>query len=273
MIGIGRNSYRLCLLDTCVVSEMLKSKHTVGRSVLDLVREAYVFCFSIYNVIELKGAPPLYAEFRRFFNVIPALLMKNYNQLLCEEIQAYSGRTKVDPVMCSLLADPAQPRGKDRIGVLFDSRELIAYEQTFDKDKMAILESILALMANYPARSGKYTKAQIEEFVDTVTLEQLIFNDRAFVQKQLQEDKVPDPRFFPSLQMSLYIVFYKFYLTNKRPVPSDVADLIMASLYPYVDAVVLEKNQAELLRQIKMRHNVVTDLEIMTLRDFRASRT
>ena len=72
---------------------------------------------------------------------------------------------------------------------------------------------------------------------------------------------------FASLKMLALMTFYKFYLSGKKPNDSDIPDIIMSSSYPYVDKIITENNQAELMRQVQKRHKFLPNLEIETIAD------
>ena len=57
---------------------------------------------------------------------------------------------------------------------------------------------------------------------------------------------------FPSIRMTAYTVFYKFYIKDqRRSLESDPFDIIISSAIPYMDAIVTEKHLAEILKKVK----------------------
>ncbi len=65
-------------------------------------------------------------------------------------------------------------------------------------------------------------------------------------------------------------VFYKFYVDNRRPSRSDAFDIIISAPTPYVDAIVTERHQAEVIRKIKQRDSFVSTVTPYILKDFRS---
>ena len=67
-----------------------------------------------------------------------------------------------------------------------------------------------------------------------------------------------------------YTVFHKFYTDrNRKPSDSDAFDVLISAALPYVEAFITEAHQAEVLRKTKRRDDFLTNLQVLTLRDFR----
>ena len=69
--------------------------------------------------------------------------------------------------------------------------------------------------------------------------------------------------------MILWTLFYRFYLPARKPVEQDVFDILIGSPAPYLDAVVTEKHQAEIYRQVKTLEPAIGHLQVYTLSDLR----
>jgi hypothetical protein len=70
--------------------------------------------------------------------------------------------------------------------------------------------------------------------------------------------------------MLAYTVFHKFYPDRyRKPRTSDVIDVIVSALLPYVDSAITEAHQAEVLRKVKRRDAFIERLDVRTLRDLR----
>jgi hypothetical protein len=72
--------------------------------------------------------------------------------------------------------------------------------------------------------------------------------------------------------MTLLTVFFRLYEPrNRRPVPQDVFDVLISTPTPYVDVVVTENMQAEILRKARKVFPTVRDVDAYTLRDLRGA--
>jgi hypothetical protein len=75
---------------------------------------------------------------------------------------------------------------------------------------------------------------------------------------------------FPAVKSTAFTVFHKFYVDEARSASdSDAFDIIIASAAPYVEAIITENHQAEVLRKTQQLDSFIKDLAIFTLRDFR----
>jgi hypothetical protein len=70
--------------------------------------------------------------------------------------------------------------------------------------------------------------------------------------------------------MTLYTVFYKFYVDKRKYTTTDIFDIIISAPTPYVDAIVTERHQAEVIKKIKRHDNFLNKLIVMILKDIRA---
>ena len=64
------------------------------------------------------------------------------------------------------------------------------------------------------------------------------------------------------------MVFYNHYFGHRKIKLSDVVDVCLASAYPYVDLVIVEKERAEIVQQIQKKFRFLRELEVMSLKDF-----
>ncbi|MEZ4644320.1 MAG: hypothetical protein R3E31_16570 [Chloroflexota bacterium] len=146
---------------------------------------------------------------------------------------------------------PPGEKLKDLLKKLFQNPEIIALENQWNAGKASIIEGILKLKSNFPPKGEKYTDKEIREFVKYAMVTQIGFQDRDFARKIVNSRKVIDTDKFPSRKMILYSVFYKFYVDNRKPMISDAFDLIIGAPTPYMDAIVIEKHQAEIIKKVK----------------------
>jgi hypothetical protein len=108
----------------------------------------------------------------------------------------------------------------------------------------------------------------MNEFVELVAYRQLVIRYESWYKDMLAKKEYSFAEKFPSIQIMCYLTFYKFYINNRNPRLSDVPDLLMATSYPYVDEVIIEKNQAEMIKQIQKKHNFCKNLVTYTIKDF-----
>jgi len=76
---------------------------------------------------------------------------------------------------------------------------------------------------------------------------------------------------YPAIKTILYSEYYRIFEPNWKPRPQEITDTYIIAAAPYVDIVITERYQAEILRKIRNRVAGLAKLDIATLRDIRMS--
>lgn len=266
MILLNDKPYKLALIDTCVVSELLKLAPSQRTEYFNVMFDGVIPCFTAHNLKELRRSNILISKFVEMFRVLPSYFLKDHDLLLQAEVDSYACEDTLNAIIGPLFKNPLRPQDP----VLIDIAEQTLTDEVmldYNKYLQIVLDGILSLKNNYPPKGKKYSVKEIENFVWMVSFEQVVDRHLEWANQFRDNAEDYDLAKLPSLQYMSYVLFYKFYLSSKSPTLSDIPDLIMSSVYPYVDIVVVEKHQAEIARQIQRRHLILPDLEIMTLKD------
>lgn len=91
-IKIGQNTYKLILLDTNALREIVTNTNLSGKGFLQTFftgESSYAPCFSIYNVIELMPYEDIYEKFLEFFSIIPCLMTFPAKSIFQMEVDCY----------------------------------------------------------------------------------------------------------------------------------------------------------------------------------------
>jgi hypothetical protein len=274
MIRLGETDYRLCLLDTNAVSEMAKRPKTLRHFLTWALEVPPVFipCFSLFTILELRRSNAVYAQFIEAFGPLPCMILKSHEQLLEEEVRLYPDPSAIDPTLLGF-SGPLGGDGNDLRKVLphaFGTRPIQEQERAWNDGQDEIVEGIGSLVANFPAGGDTYTPSELRAFLQMAGLEQLFWRAPGFAENIVGRGDTVEIDAFPSLKASLYTVFHKFYSDRTRkPTRSDAFDIIIAAATPYVEAVITENHQAEVLRKTMKRDDFISGLKVSTLRDFR----
>jgi len=90
---IGANDYKLILLDTNAIREIVTNTNMSGKGFLERFfacsSDAYAPCFTIYNVIELMPYQDIYEKFLEFFSTIPCLVVFTVKSIFQREVECY----------------------------------------------------------------------------------------------------------------------------------------------------------------------------------------
>jgi hypothetical protein len=270
MITLNGNIYKLCLIDTNAASEMVKYPNPVFRNFIQAMKlTKYIPCFSVFTILELRQKEEIYHRFLDAFSTLPCIILKGLDQLFQNELEVYPDFSKVSPILVAspgVLA-PNYHKLADILILAFSKPEIRELEDKWNSEKNSILEGILSLLKNYPPKGANYTSQEIRSFVEIAGFHQIAFRARNFAQQMLTDGKHVMVDSFPSIKMTAFFVFYKFYTDQRRPLESDAFDLIISAPLPYVDICVTEKHQAEILRRVKMQDKFLDSLEVLRLKD------
>lgn len=277
MISLNGNQYGLCLLDTNAASEMAKRpdtefKHFISWALGGEVK--HIPAFSLFTVLELRKRQDVYRKFLNLFDQFPCAVLRSHEQLLDAEAVSYPDVSGVDPLLlCFAGAVLTPPGGATLAGSLegyLSTSEGRATERKWVGAAPSIVQGMTSLVANYPPAQTTYTPEEIRDFVEWAGFSQIAMRAPAFAASAHERGEAVVIDAFPSIKMTAFTVFYKFYVdTPRRPAESDAFDVIISAPAPYVDAIITERHQAEVIRKTKQQDNFLEKLRVFTLRDFR----
>ena len=272
---IGEGEYRLCLLDTNIYSELAKDapRYFAGlRAVLG--ESGWLLCFSPYSLYELRAKPAVYEKFVDIFDVFPCAVLKNEGQLFEAEQEAYLTRDEVDPLLVgfSFFNKEKGTNLRSLLTRVFEDETTLAREAEWPALKLELLDRWQELRKNYPPKGRWYQLHEARPFAKLGTIQQVAHRDPAWARGLRGQGEKLRWDGFPSIAMTLLTVFFRLYEPrNRRPVPQDVFDVLISTPTPYVDVVVTENMQAEILRKARKVFPTVRDVDAYTLRDLRGA--
>ncbi|MBN1424112.1 hypothetical protein JXA88_06105 [Candidatus Fermentibacteria bacterium] len=269
MMCLNGNQYRLCLLDTNALSELLMNPNT-WLNYIDtrFGLSGTILTYSTFTLGEIVFRPEILDRYTELFSDFPSAVMDGYETIFEKEVQCYRSKERPNP----LLVFPSAQR-EPRLSPQECLRELIAqakireHASRWKEGCGSVLEGILELKRNYPPKGASYTTREIELFNDIASIHQIGLRNMAFARSVTDSGEAIDLGHFPSVVMTTYAVFYKFYPDHRKPQESDVFDLVISSSFPYADYVITEGNLATILRTVQRRHGLFLDVEAITTKD------
>jgi hypothetical protein len=266
------NTYNLCLLDTNALSEIVKHPTCEGRGFIECFPPScWVPCWTIYNLIELRRAEGVYEDWLSFFSTYPCFLLKPFEQLLSDEVAAHP----CGPTICPL-AHAFAPLGVNTsydlrafVDRLFSDPLVASLEQTWTEDQQRTLDIWSAGKTTFEHTNEDANARDADTYVLHAGVEAVARSHPEWVEPFHKSGSVPDLRMLPSLQVMLYSQYYRLHGPQWSQRPGEVTDVQIMAVVPYMDAVVTERFQAEVLR--KIRHSVrgLDRVRVATLRDLR----
>lgn len=271
MIEINQKKYKLCLFDTNALSAFLqRPEEWIIYFNQEFSLSDTIICYSIFTLSELYYRQELFEKYIEFFSLFPSALLDGHESIFQKEMQAYQKTEFVNPVVlapCSICGEGLSQ--KEKLEKVIKKSGFIDKTKYWKNAQEDILEGMIELKKNYPPKNGKYTVKEIEDFNLYASTSQIGMRNRPFAQKILDSGQFIDIAQFPSLKSTSYIVFYKFYPDDRKPLSSDVFDIMISALLPYVDYFLTEGNLYDIIMKIKGKHGFLENIIPYKLKDIR----
>lgn len=274
MIKINNNNYKLGLLDTCIISDILNNSLNEMHSFFNKITKSdsmILPCVTMWSVLELRSRIEQYQKFVKFFSIIPFCMLKTPDAILNDEFQYYPYWNKVDPILFSFsILRPKEESLEYFLKRIFSQNEVKSGEKNWKyKWKWNALNSILSLKENFIPINKNLNAEDAKKFVEEALPQYVISHNLNWAKQKIdrKEEIIFDA--FPSAKAGLYTVFYRFYVANRKPEIQDIFDILINNIVPYIDYVVTENFQADILRKIKKADIQFSHLEINTIKDLR----
>jgi len=271
MINLNGTEYKLLLVDTNIISEVIKNEHQEFRTLMEwYTSQRIVICFSFFTILEIRKTPALYKQFLKLFSVIPCVFLKSHEQLLQDEVSCYPDYSNINPVLLGFPSPLAKAKLHEVLEQAFKDSQIIAREEYWNSSRESIVEGIKGLIKNFPPKGDKYTKKEIREFVRLAGLQQIGLRQPEFFKASENSRRVIDVNSFPSIKITSLVVFYKFYVDSRKPLISDAFDILIFSSIPYVDLVISEKHLVSLIKKIKAHDKFINHVDMFDINYLRS---
>lgn len=278
-IKIGENIYKLILLDTNALREIITNTYLsekgfflnfFGGEIL------YAPCFSIYNVIELMPYRNIYEQLLDFFSKVPCLMIFPAKTIIQEEYKQYiSGQPLQITNQISNAFTPAINNRSNNCRKFFEDMQ----------HNTKLMQTIQSEVARLPSVASSWEQQRIDakQLLKNMRLPSNMIDEKFYVTQEreiiikdlknwdITPKETVDITALPSLRIMEFSQFNRIHMTNKKVLPNDVMDIKISCIIPYVDAVVTENFQADVYKKARKLIPQINQLEIYTLRDIRMS--
>lgn len=274
MVEVDGTKYKLGLLDTCIISKILENSNSEQNVFIDKFigeKPATIPCITIWSILELRQRKEIYLKFIDLFSIIPFCIMKTPDHILKDEYENYPYINKVDPILFTFSFVRSEEESlKNVLSKFFTRHEIKQAEKDWKfKLKQESLNSMLRLRSNFISSNKHLNANDAKKFMDDALPQYITYQNPSWVEKRLKRNESIIFDAFPSAKSALYTVFYRFYVANRKPVIQDVFDILINNTVPYIDYVITENFQADILRKIKKADEQFSHIEIDTIRVLR----
>jgi len=268
------STYKLCLLDTNALSEIVKYPTVEGRGYIEHFPPTdYVPCFTVYNLVELRRNSDIFQKFIKFFSIYPSFITKPFQIILNEEVNT-GGRASVNNILhtaFTLFGTSASSHLQAFIDELFSTPEMEQLEKEWRTRDQDILDTWLINKANFNPTNSVPNARDADRFVNDATVMTLCQLHPTVVQCGITANTIPQSFRFPSMQIMLYSQYFRLFDPTWTAKDQEVTDVCITACAPYVDAIVTEKFQAEIYNKVQKKVEGLNRVSFAKLRDIRYS--
>ena len=264
------NQYKLLLLDTNILSNICKNKNGEKENFIShFIEKKYAPCIAFQSVLEIYNAEPkgksaLFESFIKVFSEIPTLLLYPYRSLTSQEIEVYLGE-------------------KNEI----DISSIINAFSAFGKDKTYDFEYWILTMISALQNTITLSDVEIESQAREWQFERYHYKSKhIFVPYPLYEkqffsiffdSECPrllkeefNPLKFKAIRMMCITKYDRIHgKSNKNVGKNDICDTIISAYIPYMDAIMMEKHQIEVVKQNIAKIDTLDQIERFNMSDIR----
>lgn len=269
MIKIGKKKYKICLLDTNIISDGLKNKTQIFKKIINRFSfDKYCWAITPSTVLELSELKSYRKDLSNLLALFPNIVTKGLKELKQEEFETYENKREVNIALFSFnsLAHNGKKLNPKAVEIFFKSSEIRQLGSKIKLQEHSLLELILSYKKNYPPdKNGKYSKKRVREFGDMIV--------RRIIQEDYPEFYTQYSSFdishFKSLLISILFTFYKFYPDQRRALTSDLNDIAISGVLPYVDTFIAEGNMVEIINKLNNLDKNLLNIEAVSLKEIR----
>lgn len=258
---------RFIYLDTNIVSHFVKNDASWTRFRDYLTESGLTLGIGGGQVSELSDAKSLLADLARFLVSVPTGILKNWDEIISEEVTAHPSPRTASLLMYPLNAILLEDNGFENLLKFLNSKALADARRDQIRHAKQMWAQHRKLKPNFPSsKSGKYERNQAGEFTEGQVFQWLSYGHRQLL-KEVQQDVTKfNVSVFQSIRLYAYVLFYKYYLADREPRKlSDFGDLFHLFPIPYCEIAVMERDLANVLSQIKNTQEILGGTEIQTI--------
>lgn len=245
MIKINNHEYKVVLLDTNVISNIVKNDNKSLYSFFNMHLNSF-WITTLQNIIEIKNSPDTYEKFCNIFSRIPIRVFKHFRILISQDFNIMNSFYEFE-----------------RKGLLYNVKEKIENELFNNENNYnnILLENKeigeLCKMWNQQKKDMDIFKNySLKDYTDKVEKNTVINSLKTFNINDTDYEK------FPGIRLFCYTMFDRIFKQNKAVKIGDIRDSLISIYLPYADVLYTENHQYEVIKQAKRFIKEITNVEI-----------
>ena len=268
MITVNNRTYKTYLLDTNIVIQLLKDKEVFGSKIMNLILGKGIFVISPVSLWELSIDIDIFNELKKIFLVIPTILVRAYDDIVQKECELYE---KGNPTIIDngvFLNKSYFETGHISIENIINQHVSRTRSEVYKaKERCTFFDMIKDNTVGFIEKNDKNDKKRIKQSVELYAYEIVARTNIPFAQKIAKRKEALDIYRFPSAISISYIYHYKFMNQRRKGEPSDLSDILISPILPYVDCYITERSLASNINEIKSCYKYYQNLEVLRIKD------
>jgi hypothetical protein len=261
---------RFVYCDTNIISHLAKNKHLWSRLFEFLEENDLTLGVSGAQLVELIDAKNLLSDVAKLLLRVPSALLKTFDTVLAEEVEAHPQHRAKSLLLQPLNGMLLEAGGLEKLQGHLSSEGLRSARQSQLNHAQQQAARHAELKPNFPlSKTGDYSREQADEFAWIMVMQWLADYHREFL-TSFQDIKDFHPEVFLSVRLYAHVIFYKYYLGRREPNKiSDFGDLGHTFFLPYCELAVMERDQCNVLNQIKRNQDTLASTAVHDIDFFR----
>jgi AraC-like DNA-binding protein len=250
---------RFLFLDTNIL-RFVTEDTSKWRPLQDFLH-AHDLCLTLSDSLlaELCDVVQIHDDLNTLLTSVPCVITKGYDVIFEEELACYPSPRSQSLVSHYLNAE----FGTTFLRQVLTNRDLKKSRELMKAVSLNIGDRILPLKPNFPlGKSGKYEVEQASLFAFAYVAQTLGASHSEFLRRFQQDAGSLQTEVFKSDSLLAYVIYYKYYLHRKNPLPTDLGDLMHVPILPYCRLVVVERELCNVLNHIKSNHDVLKGVSV-----------
>lgn len=247
---------RFVYLDSNIYSHLAKNQPLQKPFISFLKKEDLCLAFGEGHLYELSKDSRLHQPVTNMLLSMPSAMIKTRSAIGDEEVQAHPSYRS------DTLLDSGSPKFTPNILMnLFNSQSTPKARQSQINAASQMNAILTQLKSNFPP---PYTRAKAVEYATYMVIQILAQNYYDFCSSFRSNFQNLHTEVFQSMKLHALVIYQKYYLQGRNPNErSDFGDLWHLAAIPYCMLAIMEKDQCQVLTQIKQHHDILnsTDLE------------
>lgn len=206
------------------------------------------------QIPELNDFKHLHENLGVLLSAVPTIITKTHDDILNQEVQNFPA-----VITPNIVGGYANDKfGTDNLQRNLSSETLASARKDQRRSATLMRTNLEELKSNFPPKpDGKYNEDQADDFVWIYVLQLLAQTHPHFVIQFRDNASTFAYEPFRYLTLRSYVLFYKYYLHQKKALPSDFGDLFHLNTIPYCEVVLVERDLCNVLNHIKKNHQIL----------------